>query len=110
MDLFQALTNPEFGVLTFSLVERLRSLPSDRKSSRSPVQQRRARYGSVDRAILQVLGLATRPLNVVEIHAEIERQLGGALSYASVKASLSRLAKRDPPIVRRESRGIYRLL
>lgn len=109
MDLLRTLTNPEFDGLATSLTQRMRSGPSARSSPRPHPPPRRARYGSIERSVLQVLEQADRPMTVAEVCAQIERQLGGALSYGSVKASLSRLNRGASPVVKRIRRSTYRL-
>lgn len=105
MDLLRTLTNPAFHVLASSLAQRLRSLPSGRPSLRPGIVERRARHGSIERAVLQALVLADGPLLVRQVEVAVERQLDGAVSHPSVKAALSKLTA-DGLLFRRR-RGLY---
>ena len=109
MDLLRTLTNHDFDVLATSLVRLLRSSPPGAPPARETphLPPRRARMGSVDRAVLHVLELADGPLHVSAVHAEIERHTAESVNYASVKSCLARLASGASPSISRLSRGLY---
>ena len=107
MDLLRTLSNPDVGALVTSLSGRLASgssagpFPSGRPASR------RARFGSIDRAVLQAVELTRRPASVSDLHVEVERLIAGTVNNGSVKSSLARLASTSGSGVKRVSRGSY---
>ena len=58
-------------------------------------------------AALAVLRDAGRPLDADEIRRLIGERLGRTPTRAAVQNMLSRMARRDPPLVERVRRGIY---
>lgn len=59
----------------------------------------RRKFGTVSRAILQVLAEADAELRVVEVKARVERLLGGPVTASSVKNHLRRGVNRPEPSV-----------
>lgn len=65
------------------------------------------RTGDVPRAICKVLAQKGEPMRAVAIHKAVEKQLGRAVSYHSVKACLSRDSQGNSPRFRRVAYGKY---
>ena len=82
----------------------LRSTPSVRSSDRSGVAQRRAAMARLSGPCCRLV-LADGPLLVGQVELEVERQLGGAVSHASVKAALSK--RTGEGLLFRQRRGLY---
>lgn len=71
-------------------------------------EPRRARYGSVERAVLAALDDFTDdPFGVEEAQLAVERKLDGPVNYGSVKASLAKLARGHGAPIGRVERGLY---
>ena len=108
MALIQALTNQRFAGMAASLVKRLGAQPPVRGSAR-PIRSepRRARHGAVERAVLSAVEMLDEPFSVADVGAEITQQAAGEVSRNSIKASLSKLAKAEMPLIRRRRWDTY---
>lgn len=74
---------------------------------RSRSTPRRARHGSIQRLVLEVMELSAVPLSPAAVHAEVELELDGTVSMSSVKNALARLTQGiDAPIARIDT-GLY---
>lgn len=69
----------------------------------------RRRFGTVSRAIIEVLAEAGGEMQVKTIRAEVERLLGGPVSRFSVADYLLTRSKGPKPLFRRTRYGHYRL-
>src|SRR4051794_21555608 len=107
MDLLGTLSNPEIGASLQRLCCRLADVPAES----APAQwreDRRRRYGSIDKAVDAVLAESAQPLDAAEIHARVERLLRGPVARSSVRSRLAVRARTEPPRYERVSRGRYR--
>jgi hypothetical protein len=110
MVLVGALSNPDLKDLFQSLTSQPRSkqrkqLPDD--YGRKP--DGRLRFGSISRAIVQVLEEGESDLRVKDIWAEVGQRLGEPVSRHSVKSYLHRGTYGSKPIFERVRHGRYRL-
>lgn len=67
----------------------------------------RARFGSVQRTVLEIVSLARGPIRAAAVQLEAERLLGGPVARSSVKNALARLSKGKGSPVRRVGDGSY---
>ncbi len=74
----------------------------------APSKPRRAGNGVIQRAVIEVLGEADRPLDVGEAHAAVRDLLGCPVSRDSVNSCLSTGARRPNPLFERVGHGLYR--
>ena len=85
----------------------------DQGGQRRPVleasKSRRAGNGVVQRAVIEALAEADRPMDVREVHTTVEGLLGCPVSRDSVNSSLSTGARGARPSFQRVGPGRYRL-
>jgi hypothetical protein len=67
-------------------------------------------FGQVSEAVVRVLSTEPAGLRVRDVHARVELLLGEAVSWGSVKSTLSRLSKGPNPRFVCIDRGRYRPL
>ena len=70
----------------------------------------RRKFGTVSGAIVAVLTRADSEMRMKTIHAEVERTLGGSVSFQSVADYLIKRSKGPRPLFVRTRYGHYRLL
>ena len=70
----------------------------------------RRKFGTVSGAIIAVLASADSEMRMKAIHAEVERSLGGSVSFQSVADYLIKRSKGPEPLFVRTRYGHYRLL
>jgi hypothetical protein len=107
--LLGAFSNSETGDLVEKLNQlRKRILAS--APSKQPIQSRTSRrIGEVQKAISSVLGRAGEPMHTTAIHRAVEKHLDRAVSYRTIKASLSRETQAKHPRYVRIAYGEYAL-
>ena len=69
----------------------------------------RRQFGEVSGAIKTVLAEADGEMRLKDVHAEVERLLGGEVSFRSVADFLTKNSKGQKPLFERPSYGHYRL-
>jgi hypothetical protein len=84
-----------------------RKLDTSPELELQPQSQIRPRAGAVQRAVIQVLAAAERPLRAREIHAAAEQLAGMPLSWNTVKDCLHKNARRRDSPIGRVSHGCY---
>jgi hypothetical protein len=67
------------------------------------------RTGDIPRAICKVLSRKGEPMRTTAIHKAVEKQLGRAVSYHTIKACLSREAQKESPRFERVACGEYQV-
>jgi hypothetical protein len=111
MDLSALLSNSEAEALYKRLTERDWQQVARARGQRSDrSRDGKLKFGTVSRAVLEVLGRSEGSLRFIEIHAEVERLLGFAVARGSVKQCLSDEAWHRRPRFERVGRGRYRVL
>ena len=70
----------------------------------------RRRFGTVSGAIVAVLTRTDSEMRMKTIHAEVERELGGSVSFQSVADYLIKRSKGPRPLFVRTRYGHYRLM
>ena len=113
MELDGALSNPIASDKRLRMA-RLAAAKSDisiREPAPDQVQRRLPRrQGPVLATVTGVLGLASTPMRVSEIHTAVEQLLGEPISYSSVKEALSAHTRGRDQRFRRTRRGCCELL
>ena len=89
-----------------ALRKRLLQASADSPISSTPPPPR---IGDIARAVRNVLAKAREPMHTNAIHRAVERELGKAVNYRTVKACLSEEARKPKPLFERIARGEYRL-
>lgn len=69
----------------------------------------RRQFGEVSGAIKTVLAEADAEMRMKDVHAEVERLLGGEVSFQSVADFLTKNSKGQKPLFERPRYGHYRL-
>ena len=70
----------------------------------------RRKFGTVSGAVVAVLTRTDSEMRMRTIHAEVERELGGSVSFQSVADYLIKNSKGPKPLFERPRYGHYRLL
>jgi hypothetical protein len=102
----RTLSNPDVGASLSRVTDALASSGPEGRALPTRRVPQKARYGSIQKAVLQVLFLSRGPMSVQEIHRRTNAQLGG-VAYSSVKNAVADLAKSPDRPVRRLSHGVY---
>jgi hypothetical protein len=113
MDLTGQLSNPpEPLARLLSIVPRptKRTKRRSTKPKRSGYVEGRRRFGSVGKAVSEVLKAANRDLTAHEIRLEAEKLLGGHVSTHSISYQLKSKSKGDAPSIVQIGRRYYRLV
>ena len=97
------------GLLQFLTGEESRQVRRRAKPKTSWSDGRR-QFGTVSGAIKTVLGHAETEMRMKDIHAEVERFLGGEVSFQSVADFLIKNSKGPKPLFEKPRYGHYRLL
>ena len=105
------------GLSNHSFTDLLQFLTADRSNQelRQPGAQSagwpdgRRKFGTVSGAIVAVLTCADSEMRMKTIHAEVERELGGLVSFQSVADYLIKRSKAPGPLFVRTRYGHYRL-
>jgi hypothetical protein len=111
MGLRGRLSNPEFKDLLQSLTSlKDMKVPAKRTTIQHGKPDGRRSFGSVGRAIQTVFEEAGGEMRVRDIHAGVERKLGGMVSFNSVADFLLRRSNGPKPLFVRVGYGHYRRL
>jgi hypothetical protein len=94
----------------FSSLSQLISHAKSRVPRPSPWPDGRRKCGTVSGSVLAVLTRADSEMRMKNIHAEVERELGGSVSFQSVADYLIKNSKGSRPLFVRTRHGHYRLL
>jgi hypothetical protein len=111
VDLRGRLSNPDFQGLLQCLTSNKPGKarrPAERSRVGSPDGRRG--FGTVGGAIMAVLTRADSEMRMKTIHAEVERALGGSVSFQSVADYLIKRSKGQRPLFLRTRYGHYQLL
>ena len=97
---------------TFSSVSPVRSSTKSgvESESRPSWPDGRRKFGTVSGAVVAVLTRTDSEMRMSTIHAEVERELGGSVSFQSVADYLIKNSKGPKPLFERPRYGHYRLL
>ena len=87
------------------LVRAIAGRPEPETQSQSQIP---ARAGAIQRAVIQALAEADRPLRAREVHAAAQELVGKPLSWNTVKDCLHKTARRSDNLIERVAHGCYR--
>lgn len=102
-----------------SLEDSLHSLTSDLRDQAGKGQSEKRRFsyaegrrgfGTVGRAVLEVLSEAGEEMTPRAVHEAVERKLGGDVSFYSVYSQLRSKSAGSKPLIKRSGYSLYRLL
>jgi hypothetical protein len=111
MVLSGGLSNHHFETIIHSLIsDTAHQVGHRRRKPRAGWPDGRRKFGSVSGTILAVLAQTDSEMRLRDIHAQVERILGGTVSFQSVADYLLTRSKGPKPLFVRTRHGHYRLL
>jgi hypothetical protein len=110
MEFFGALSNPEVQGRLERLATKLDQIEAGAAPPRRTTLRRSLRVGVVPEAIMRVLADSVEPMQMRDIHAEVERLLGQSVTRSAVKNYLANHCQGEQPRLVRLARGRYRRL
>lgn len=110
MVLSGGLSNHSFADLLQCLTSEKRRQVRRRAKTEAGWPDGRRRFGTVSGAVVAVLTRADAEMRMRSIHAEVEQELGGSVSFQSVADYLIKRSRGARPLFVRTRYGHYRLL
>ena len=110
MVLSGGLSNHDFQTIIHSLTTGEGRQASRGAKTNAGWPDGRRKFGTVSGAIKTALTRSDREMRMKDIHAEVERLLGGAVSFQSVADFLIKNSKGPKPLFEKPRYGHYRLL
>lgn len=109
MEIFGALSNPETQERLERLAMKLDQIEVEGAAPRPTALARSVRVGAVPEAIMRVLSASVEPMQMRDIHNEVEDFLGHSVSRSAVKNWLANHVRGDRALLVRMGRGRYRV-
>lgn len=106
--LLSNLLSDSFQSLTSETSDQIPTEEAEEVTPHAGWSDGRRKFGTVSRAIMLVLSEAGSEMRLKDIHAEVERLLGGRVSVHSVADYLYKKSRLPRPLFERTRRGHYR--